>query len=320
AGYTNDKTKVYSGNLPIVVFGDHTRIFKFVDFPFALGADGVKILVPKKEIDVNYYYYLRNLRILSAGYSRHYKFLKEKKIKFPPLPTQKAIVSILEKAEKAKEWRKKADDLTKDFLKSVFLEMFYGGKYNEVELKEICDTRSGGTPSRSRKEYWDNGTIPWLGSTVCKDRYVNESKQFITKNGLNNSSARIFKKGTILVALVGATIGKTAYLNFEATTNQNIAGIFPKENVDLNSEYLFYAMQNLYPKFISLSSSTFKMANLTFVRNLKIPLPPIPLQNKFTLIVKEVEKLKEKQKKSREEIDNLFNALMQKAFKGELIV
>ena len=79
AGYTNDKSKVYSEKLPAVIFGDHTRIFKFVDFPFALGADGVKILVPKKEIDVKYYFfYLRNLPILSAGYSRHYKFLKEK--------------------------------------------------------------------------------------------------------------------------------------------------------------------------------------------------------------------------------------------------
>lgn len=79
-------------------------------------------------------------------------------------------------------------------------------------------------------------------------------------------------------------------------------------------------MQTLYYRFMSLSSDTFKMANLTFIRNLIIPLPPISLQNKFASIVKEVEAMKEQQKHSKNHIDNLFNALMQKAFKGELII
>jgi type I restriction enzyme, S subunit len=241
------------------------------------------------------------------------------KIPIPPLDVQRNIMVKAEKAENSKEWRKEADDLTKDFLKSVFFDMFKDkGDFENKKLMDICDVQSGGTPSRTKKEYWDNGNIPWLGSTVCKDRYVSKSKQFITEEGLKNSSTRFFKKGTILVALVGATIGKTAYLNFEATTNQNIAGIYPKEGIDLNSEYLFYAIQTLYYRFMSLSSDTFKMANLTFIRNLEIPLPPTELQNKFASIVKEVEDMKEQQKHSKNQIDNLFNALMQKAFKGEL--
>ncbi|MBT7392091.1 restriction endonuclease subunit S, partial [archaeon] len=80
AGYTNDEDKIYSGILPIIIFGDHTRKFKFIDFKFALGADGTKILIPKKGINPKYFYYfLKNLKIPNHGYSRHYKFLKEAK-------------------------------------------------------------------------------------------------------------------------------------------------------------------------------------------------------------------------------------------------
>lgn len=238
----------------------------------------------------------------------------------PPLTTQNKIVSIIEKAEETKKLREEADELMNDFLKSVFLEMF-GDKSNfeAKKLKDICVIQSGGTPSRAKKEYWDNGTIPWLGSTVCKDCYINKSDQFITEKGFKNSSAKIFKKGTILVALVGATIGKTAYLNFEATTNQNIAGIYPKDGIRLNTEYLFYAIQSLYPRFMSLSNDTFKMANLTFVRNLEIPLPPFELQNKFASIVNKIEITKEQQKESKLKIKTLFDALMQKAFTGKLV-
>lgn len=321
-GYTDENKGIYN-KLPVIIFDDFTTASHYVDFPFKVKSSAMKLLTPKtKEVNLRYIFWLmQTIKVNSESHKRYYlsKF-QYLKIPLPPLPTQKKIVSILEMVEQAKEIRKEADELTKDFLKAVFMEMFGDRKKFETKkLSEICLVESGGTPSRIEKGYWDGGAIPWLGSTVCKDGRVNESEQFITEVGLKNSSARMFKKGTILVALVGATIGKTAYLNFEASTNQNIAGIYPKQNVNLNSEYLFYAVQLLYPKFIALSSDTFKMANLIFVRGLEIPFPPIELQNKFASIVKEVEAMKEKQKHSKEQIDKLFNALMQKAFWGELV-
>lgn len=329
-GHTDEKDGIYT-RLPVIIFDDFTTANHFVTFPFKVKSSAIKMLTPKIEnINLKYVFcMMKGIHHNTVTHKRYYiSAFQPKKIPIPikedgtpNLERQEKIIEFIEKAEKSKEWRKEADELTKDFLKSVFLKMFGDkDKFETEKIGEICNAQSGGTPSRGKKEYWENGTIPWLGSAVCKDKYVTESKQFITKEGLENSSTRIFKKGTILVALVGATIGKTAYLNFEATTNQNIAGIFPKENIDLNPEYLFYAMQVLYSKFISLSDATFKMANLTWVRNLKIPLPPVELQNKFALIVEEVEKLKEYQKKSGGEINDLFNALMQKAFRGELVI
>jgi len=249
------------------------------------------------------------------------KDLAQLKIPIPPLETQKAIVQILEKTESIKQKREQADKLTNDYLKSVFYEMFLNKKFEQIEIgnKSIFDVQSGGTPSKSKKEYWENGDIPWMGSTSCKDLPIYEAKKYITKKGLENSSTKIFPKETVLVALVGATIGKTGILKFNCSMNQNVAGIIIKNENKIDSTYLFFSMKNLYSKFISLSGDTFKMANLSFVRSLQIPLPPIPLQQKFASIVEHVEKLKEKQKQSKEHLEEMFNSLMQKAFNGELI-
>jgi type I restriction enzyme M protein len=89
-----------------------------------------------------------------------------------------------------------------------------------------------------------------------------------------------------LIALVGATIGKTGLLKFESTTNQNIAGLYPKSRKVLEPVYLFHAAQQLYPLFIKLGEGKFRMANLSFVREQKIPLPPLSTQQ---TIVAEIE-------------------------------
>jgi type I restriction enzyme M protein len=154
-----------------------------------------------------------------------------------------------------------------------------------VELGKICDIKSGGTPSRSEPAYW-HGTIPWVGSTVCKDSEVTKAEEFITEDGLNNSAARLFPKDTTLIALVGATIGKTGLLKFESTTNQNIAGLYPKSQEALEPVYLFHAAKQLYPEFLKLGEGKFRMANLSFVREQKIPLPPLATQQ---AIVAEIE-------------------------------
>jgi len=154
-----------------------------------------------------------------------------------------------------------------------------------VELGEVCDIKSGGTPSRSEPAYW-NGTIPWVGSTVCKDSEVTKAEEFITEQGLNNSAAKLFPAGTTLIALVGATIGKTGFLKFASTTNQNIVGLYPKSLEVLDFTYLFHAAQTLYSEFLKLGEGKFRMANLSFVRELKISLPPLATQQ---AIVAEIE-------------------------------
>src|SRR3989344_6007578 len=96
-GYTDNEEKVYKIDCPVIIFGDHTRIFKYVDFNFAIGADGTQIIIPKSEkfISKFFYFLMLNLKINNLGYSRHFKLLKTKKLIIPPLKTQKQIVAKL---------------------------------------------------------------------------------------------------------------------------------------------------------------------------------------------------------------------------------
>ena len=159
-------------------------------------------------------------------------------------------------------------------------------KWEKIKLAEVCDIRAGGTPPTNKSNYYENGDIPWLKSEVCRDEIITEPKTFITKDGLKNSSAKWLSENTTLIALVGATIGKTAFITFKATTNQNVAGLYPKNLNQLNPFYLYLISQTLYDIFIKLGDGGFKMANLSFIKNLEIPLPPIKNQEK---IVKDIE-------------------------------
>ncbi len=202
------------------------------------------------------------------------------KIPLPSLEVQKQIVAELDNYQKIIDGAKQVVENYKPTFK-------INPDWEMVEFEKICSVQSGGTPSKDKNEYWEHGDIPWLGSTVCKDCFVNGAKQFITQRGLSNSSAKIFKQKTTLIALVGATIGKTAFLTFESTTNQNIAGIYPKDERILLPEFVFYATQTLYGEFMKLSSGKFRMANLSFIKSLKIPFPPIGIQQQ---IVAQIEK------------------------------
>ena len=215
--------------------------------------------------------------------------IKKIKIPLPPLEVQKEIVEQI-------EVKQNTINAAREIIKNLERERRYFGQklrklegVEMVELVEVCEIQSGGTPKRNEGTCW-NGDIPWLGSTVCKNKEVHESKEFITEKGLNNSSAKLFKINTTLLALVGATIGKTALLKFEASTNQNIAGLYPKDENRLDSIYLFLAVQSQYQRFLDLGNGKFKMANLSFVKKLKIPLPPLEIQKQ---LVAEAEKEEE---------------------------
>ena len=329
AGYTNNKNKIYSSQLPVVVFGDHTRAIKFVDFPFAFGADGIKVFVPKSKIDVKYFYYaFRNLKILSSGYSRHYKFLKERTIPLPilsngtpDLKKQKQIIAILEKAEGLKDKLKGLDELFDEYFGSVFWEMFLKekGKFEEVEIEKICLLKSGGTPSRQNKEFFQ-GNIPWITTVSLGKKYISkkDAVELITLEAIEKSATKLIPKNSILIGTrVG--VGKTAINLCGICTSQDITSI---TNIDprLKNEYMLFFL-NYYSDYFKDQSrgATIQGITSSVLKSLKIPLPPITLQEKFASIVEQVEKIKIKLKNEKRDADELFNALMQKAFSGELV-
>jgi type I restriction enzyme S subunit len=125
AGYIDDYSKAYKNNLPVIIFGDHTRCFKYIDFNFALGADGIKVLSPKVDIHMKYlYYFFQSVNIPNTGYNRHFKYLKELQIPLPPLSEQKKIAAVLDKADQLRQKRKEAIEKLDRLVHSVFLDMF----------------------------------------------------------------------------------------------------------------------------------------------------------------------------------------------------
>ncbi len=181
-GFIDDKSQACKEKLPCILFGDHTKIFKFVDQPFALGADGVKVLTPRGKFDRRFlYYYLNTLKLPdNAGYSRHYKFLKEKIVVKPPLEEQKRIAAILDKADAIRRKRQQAIQLAAEFIRSVFLDMFGDPvtnpkKFETVPLKKIGCVKTGNTPSRKKPEFYGDD-IEWI-----KSDNINTPHHFLTQ-------------------------------------------------------------------------------------------------------------------------------------------
>ena len=113
-----------------------------------------------------------------------------------------------------------------------------------VRLGDVCEIQSGGTPSRSKTEYWKDGTIPWVKIGDFSGKYLDKTTEHITQQGLDNSSAKLFSKGTILYSIF-ATLGEATILNIDATTNQAIAGIKLRNESEINIDF-FYLYCRLY--------------------------------------------------------------------------
>lgn len=154
-------------------------------------------------------------------------------------------------------------------------------------IGDIADTTSGGTPLRSHGEYY-GGIIPWVKSGELRDRTINEVEETITEIGLKNSSAKIFKKDTIVVALYGATVGKTGILGIDASTNQAVCAIIPR-NYSFTPKYMFYWLQSQRQNLINQSIGG-AQPNISqgIIRSQLIPLPPFQEQDR---IVERIESL-----------------------------
>ena len=246
--------------------------------------------------------------------------LGEIEIPLPAMEEQKKIAARLDAVSdllaKQKQLLAEQDTLIQSLFYDMFGDPIKNNKGWKIEkLGNLFSVSSGGTPDTKNKEYWENGDISWIGSNLCQNVILTKNDgKFITQKGLENSSAKIISAGSVLIALVGATIGKTALLTFETTTNQNIAAIDVIKNENFSSYFIFYLIQALYQEFLNIGSGKFKMANLTFVRNLKIPIPPLELQEKFAAIVEQIESEKSKIKSAIAETQTLFNALMAEYF------
>lgn len=153
-------------------------------------------------------------------------------------------------------------------------------------LGDVCQTGSGGTPLKSKRAYYDGGTIPWLLSGEVGQGEVLETTNFISKKGLENSSAKIFPVNTVLVAMYGATAGQIGILRFEAATNQAICGIFPHKC--FVPEFLFYFFLSEKDELVAQAAGNAQPNISQFkIKNTFVPVPSIPEQQRIVALLDE---------------------------------
>lgn len=324
-GYTDDPALACSAELPAIVFGDHTRRFKFIEEPFALGADGAKLLKPKEKFDPKFlYYYLNQLQIESAGYSRHYKFLKETYVPVPPLATQQHIARVLEQADQLRKQAQQVESELNQLAQSLFLEMFGDpisnpNGFDVVNIQEVVDIRDGthDTPS-----YVEIG-IPFVTSThLCGDCIDFSTAPKITEADHRSFSKRsLVEDGDILFGMIG-TIGNATLVRKDFEFSIKNVALFKPNHGKVNPYYLWMYLRN--EKFLhhlfstSGKGGTQKFVALGPLRAIDLMLPPRKEQEKFMGTYKLIHEQLMLIRNMKSEAENDFNALMQRAFNGEL--
>lgn len=328
AAYIDDKSLVWGEDLPVIIFGDHTRILKYIDFPFVLGADGTKVLKPCDSLWPKYTYYaLQNIDIPSAGYSRHYKYLKEETISFPELPEQKRIVEILDKADRLRRLRRYAQELSDTFLQSVLLEMFGDPLENPkswdfITLDDVIYSVKDG-PHVS-PEYTQSG-IPFLSTrNIRRGEVFWEDLKYISLDDANRQWKREGSKPEIgdILYTKGGTTGYAKVVDFEQQVAVwvHIAVLKPRHEIVnstwlenmLNTDYCYQQSQELTFGIVNRDLGLRRMIKI------KLYLPPLNHQEEFVQIVQHFNNIRIQQCESFRQSEILFQSLLHQAFQGEL--
>lgn len=175
--------------------------------------------------------------------------------------------------------------------KSQFIEMIASDpNIKKVKLGDLFDISSGGTPARRKNEYWDGGTIPWVKISDMKSMYISETEESITQIGLDKSSAKLYKAGTFLISIF-ATLGEVSILNIDAATNQAIAGMIPKKEVDI--EYTYIALLFLKEHILEIGRGAAQNnINLSILKKLSISMPDEATRRAFSRFVRQSDKSK----------------------------
>lgn len=247
-------------------------------------------------------------------------------IPMPSFEEQVFISKILDKAQSLVETRKSQIESLDQLTQSVFLEMFgdpiiISNKYNTVSLKDLCiNISGGGTPSKSKPEYY-LGEIPWVTPKDMKRLLIDNSLQHISKEAIENSSAKIIPKNSVLMVIRSGILKKKLPLAIntrEVAVNQDMKAFTVNKEL-INPEYLLFFFMFYQRKLLGkVRSVTADNLDFNDVKKIPVPVPKIELQNHFSKIFYDINKQKNKFQEQLTLLENNFNSLLQRAFKGEL--
>lgn len=362
-GFSDNSDKVYHHTKPVIIFGDHTTEVKYVEFDFIVGADGVKIFDPIDEIvTANFLFYVFQFysKDLSkaGGYSRHYKFIKNKPIPIPPLAEQKRIVAKIEELlpliDRYEQAWSRLENFNKRFpvdMQKSILQMAIQGKLVEqrpeegtgeelyqqiqaekqrlikagkikkekplpeiaedeipfdipeswrwVRVGDVFNVGTGMTPLKTEVRFYQNGTIPWVTSSLTSRRYIDNAETNVTEYALENTSLMVYPAHTLVVAMYGQgkTRGQVSELLIDATINQACAAL---GNIVIDESlisYVYYCFLFNYEVLRKKAEGTSQPnLNLGKIKETLIPFPPLAEQKRIVAKLEEILPLCEKLK------------------------
>lgn len=329
AGFT-EKINQYQGELPLVLFGDHTRIFKYVDFPFALGADGVKALQPQSGFDAKFlYYYFRFVDLPNAGYSRHFKFLKEIHVPKPPLPKQRQIVDILSRAEGIVRLRQEAEKKAAELIPALFIDMFGDPATNPKgwPIRKVSDfvTRfEGGKNIQAGSENGSPYRILKVSSVTSGVYRESESKP--SPDGYSPPASHIVRAGDMLFSranteeLVGATaiVDRTDGNTLLPDKLWRFVWAEPVEPAYMQALFQSPHVRRELGKLSSGTSASMRNISQAKLFDFQMPIAPYSNQKAFSERASAVQSIMSQQSTATAKAQATFDSLLAHSFLSEV--
>ena len=244
--------------------------------------------------------------------------IMEYEISLPPRPTQRRIASILSAYDDLIENNLRRIKLLEEAARCEY-KMLMEQDNEIVKLSELFNTSSGGTPSRSKPEYY-GGTIPFYKTKELQDGVLIESEEFITEKAVAKSSAKLFSKGTVLLAMYGATIGRVGILTHDATTNQACCAITPKFEEYSNYYIYEYLIENREYVLSFRMGAAQENISQTIIRDFDIPKFTVESMNKFNAKVSNYFVLIENLARQNTQLRHARDLLLPKLMSGEIDV
>lgn len=325
AGYHDSDDGLFE-DVPTIVFGDHTRVVKYVDKPCFLGADGVKLLCPvDKDINCKYLFYqLSYADIPNTGYNRHFKWVKALNFKIPSSDEQNHVVEVLDKVTELISLRKQQLARLDELVKARFVEMFgdlvVGDKIQTSKKKigEIASvTKLAGFEFTKYIQYKEHGDIIMLRGLNCKQgKLILDDVKWIDRETSDLLPRSKLYYGDILMTYAG-TIGDVAMVdeNDKYHLAPNVAKISINNKKAYNPIFLMYLFLYSNDYIMRFASQVAQASiNMEKIRNFEYYFPDVTFQNQFATFVARVDQQKQTVQQSLEKLELMKKALMQEYF------
>ena len=328
AGWTDLAGFVISDNLPVVIFGDHTRIFKYVDFPFVLGADGTKILHVNDDIlDPRFFYYaLLNLNVPNKGYNRHYRYLREFSVVCPPLPEQRAIAHILQTIQEAKFTRQREIALEHERKAALMDYLFSHGtkgeprKQTEIgeipESWEVAKLKKIANLRRENVRPEDNQNLNFVGL-----EHIDSGESILKRWGDASkikSAKNRFYPDDVLYGKLRSYLDKAVIAEMDGICSTDILVFTPNSKIVPRFLVYFFHTEVFVNHAVATSTGiSHPRTSWDSLGKFTFALPSLPEQRAIAAVFQAIDEKTATLEREVKHLDELFHAMLEELMTGQ---